>query len=430
MTIGDVKNINDAPIGGSDFRPPVDRSVTPSEGDILTFDASLNSYVPRDGITTQGYRIEDDAGDGSVADDCNNTDFTDQGDISDNTVAEIPLSAVTTFVHKAVSYNWVGPTDVTVGIGGSYIAQPTDFTGIGTADHANLVGIDQPNQHPTSAITGLDDDQTAQDDATAQVQTNLSAHMASPPNSHTTASITGLDAKQQSQDAATAGVQSNLDAHMASPPDSHTTSSITGLDTKQNLQDNATALVQTNLNTHLADASDECHAQYATRADALATFTAAGYGGIGVDAGALMADIGATWQNISGYDLFLIDEPRGITYALPNDGIRFNAEGIWQVTVKVSLVFVEVNAGRQLSLRMFNVDIGASAGISFNFFVGRNQAGANLNFTLAAHIPAASVGDLAVLQVSSAADSFTGVTNIGTVYQAIHVSEAKFLEDV
>ena len=51
----------------------------------------------------------------------------------------------------------------------------------------------------------------------------------------------------------------------------------------------------------------------------------AGYGSIGVETQNAMADIDATWQNITGYDVDNITKPLDVTYDKANDGMIINS---------------------------------------------------------------------------------------------------------
>lgn len=113
-------------------------------------------------IAAETFRITDDAGDGSPHGDLNATDFTTQ---TGTTFATITPQSVVNFIHKSILYSWVGPKSVTVGVGGGYLAINSDLLAQGTADHALLVNLDQIDQHPIAAVTGLVAQQQAQDDA-------------------------------------------------------------------------------------------------------------------------------------------------------------------------------------------------------------------------------------------------------------------------
>lgn len=162
-----------------------------------------------------------------------------------------------------------------------------------------------------------------------------------------------------------------------------------------------------------------------TREQAKAAFVAAGYGGIGVDASNAIGTINSTFQTIEGFDVDLIATPLDVTYDKANHGLKLDRQGLWEFTIKVTLTFDEVNAGRQIQFRSYNATTATPGGISFNYFVGRNQAGVNIPLTIAIDIPPANVGDLIQLQVGSSADTFTNSSNIGTIYQVKHISERK-----
>lgn len=61
------------------------------------------------------------------------------------------------------------------------------------------------------------------------------------------------------------------------------------------------------------------------------------------------------------------------------------------------------------------------------YFVGRNQAGVNMSFTALVNVPVNRVGNLFQVQLASQSDTFTSVTNIGSLFQVTHSSEAQGL---
>lgn len=162
-----------------------------------------------------------------------------------------------------------------------------------------------------------------------------------------------------------------------------------------------------------------------TRQQAKEAFVAAGYGGIGVDAVKSIGTINSTFQTLEGFDTDLVETPLDVTYDKANHGLKLDRQGLWELTIKVTLTFDELNAGRQIQFRTYNATTATPGGISFNYFVGRNQAGVNIPLTIAVDIPPANVGDLIQLQVGSASDTFTNSSNIGTIYQVKHISERK-----
>ena len=162
-----------------------------------------------------------------------------------------------------------------------------------------------------------------------------------------------------------------------------------------------------------------------TREQALASFVAAGYGGIGVNAVEAIGTINSTFQTLEGFDIDLIATPLDVTYDKANHGLKLDRAGIWEFAIKVALTFDEVNAGRQIQLRSYNATTATPSTITFNYFVGRNQAGENLILTFAVEVAEGDEGELIQLQVGSAADTFTNSSNIGTTYQVKHISERK-----
>jgi len=74
--------------------------------------------------TKSTYLVDDDSGDGTPHGDLNSTDFTVQaGTIS----LSIVQGFAYIFIHKNIARQWVGPTGVTVGFGGNYIALKADL---------------------------------------------------------------------------------------------------------------------------------------------------------------------------------------------------------------------------------------------------------------------------------------------------------------
>lgn len=160
----------------------------------------------------------------------------------------------------------------------------------------------------------------------------------------------------------------------------------------------------------------------------LASFVVAGRGGIGVDAVVPIGSVNTTPQIVDGFDTEIIENTRGITQLpLTNNGLIFDVEGVWNISVKVTLTFDEVNAGRTMNLRFYNATTMTPGAVDFVYFIGRNTGGVNLTVTLPVEISVAESGDLQQLQIFTDGDLFTNVTNIGSTFTAIHSSEAQFL---
>jgi hypothetical protein len=144
--------------------------------------------------------------------------------------------------------------------------------------------------------------------------------------------------------------------------------------------------------------------------------TIAGYGSIGVNGETPMADINATPQTLTGFDVELISAPRGITQDLANNALIMHVKGIWTLSVKVSLTFSELNSSRHIGFIVQNMDNPIASPVKFNYPVGRNTGGSSMILSLPIEVSAASVGDKFSLQVFSDADTFTGVNDIGSTF--------------
>ncbi|RLA39754.1 MAG: hypothetical protein DRR06_18620, partial [Gammaproteobacteria bacterium] len=99
----------------------------------------------------------------------NNTDFTGQNDQPDSF---IPMDSGTSYIFVVEDrlYMYIGPrTNTSIGVGGSYATVDTDFQQVGVYNHEDLAGRDEPDSHPTSAITGLEDFMAGHDHSEAQI---------------------------------------------------------------------------------------------------------------------------------------------------------------------------------------------------------------------------------------------------------------------
>jgi len=167
--------------------------------------------------------------------------------------------------------------------------------------------------------------------------------------------------------------------------DQHPTLSITGLDA-------ALLALQTDIDTRVI----------------------AGYGGIRMPAVA-QANIAGAYATIAGWASGSVATPVGVTQDFANDGLILNAEGVWRVNVFMSVSFNDEASGRELNIRLYN-DTDAVAGGGTSVFVGRNQAGASIAFSMMVDVAASAVGDLFVLQWSSG-DGFANVDMIDAIYE-------------
>jgi hypothetical protein len=147
----------------------------------------------------------------------------------------------------------------------------------------------------------------------------------------------------------------------------------------------------------------------------------AGYGQIGLDAVTPLANIGATYQQLP-FDVELITDPRGVVYNLAGDGMLLTEEGVWSFFAKVSLEFLEAQAGRRIQLSLWDTTNNIAIGPEFNFSIGRNTDGANLSFQIMFDITALAATPIG-LAVRSTTDTFTGVSAIGSIFGVNYQSE-------
>jgi len=122
---------------------------------------ATTAYVDRvasgGGVVEFSASATENAGDGTIEGDVNNTDWTGNPHAS-GTSLEILTNEVVTFNnYKGIAYRWVGPKPVLLGIGGNHVSVETDYVPTGTNDHTILINTELADQHPTVAITGLDD---------------------------------------------------------------------------------------------------------------------------------------------------------------------------------------------------------------------------------------------------------------------------------
>ena len=160
----------------------------------------------------------------------------------------------------------------------------------------------------------------------------------------------------------------------------------------------------------------------------LDNYVIAGYGSIGQDVVQPYA-IGATWQDFNLWDVELLSITRGVTPNLPN-GFIVQTTGLWQLNIKISLSFNDLNAGRSLQLRFFNATDGLPGGSTFNYWIGRNTDGVNIQLSAIFEIDtAAATGPVQIqadkdirIQIRSD-DTFTNVQAEGSIWDWHHISE-------
>lgn len=165
----------------------------------------------------------------------------------------------------------------------------------------------------------------------------------------------------------------------------------------------------------------------------LDNYVAAGYGGIGQDAATNpLPDIGAgAWIDFTGFDIPLV-APKAVSYDFANDGLQFNEEGIWYVSIKLALQHNELNAGRQIALRFDNRTTNTPGTVEFRYGVGRNTDVTNITLGVFFEVENAAVvtgvaqalGDTIGLEIGGGS-AFSLIDCIGAIYEVHHISEYK-----
>jgi len=130
-------------------------------------------------------------------------------------------------------------------------------------------------------------------------------------------------------------------------------------------------------------------------------FNAAAYGSMGMSAPTAGANIPVgSFIILTQFD----NNPtpvRGLVMDFTTDTFSFNFEGIFRVSIMLSFEHDDINAGRQFTLRLFNVTTG-SPGAGVIIGIGRNQGVTNSTSSFLADITAADVDDVFRLEVGDA----------------------------
>lgn len=141
-----------------------------------------------------------------------------------------------------------------------------------------------------------------------------------------------------------------------------------------------------------------------------------GYSSVGVSGPILIGALALnTWVPLTGYNLNLIQSPVGVTYTPPN-GFTFLKAGVWTFMLKIALDHDEQNSSRRLSFRVFNTTTGQPTAYEFAFGVGRNVNATSMSASFVADVLPGEVGNVFELQVASVQGTFSGVSNIGSVF--------------
>ncbi len=156
-------------------------------------------------------------------------------------------------------------------------------------------------------------------------------------------------------------------------------------------------------------------------------FTAAGYGGLVQNSSSFsIGTLTAAWTTFTGWDAVSIATPKDITQNLAGDSIQFDTQGVWTVSVQLTIEHNEENFGRQIGLRVINTTT-ATPSRAYVFGTGRNQNITNLTIPGSIiQVLLAAEGDDFQIQIGGF-DGYTSVDAVGGSFEAVHVSEAQGL---
>ena len=161
----------------------------------------------------------------------------------------------------------------------------------------------------------------------------------------------------------------------------------------------------------------------ATPWERLNIYTASAYGGIRQSVSVAMPDVGISWVDVL-FDSAILTTPRGIVQDFSVDGIRFTEDGVFNVTISLTLNFTLSQFGRNIQIRLLNATTSVG-GVSTVIAVGRNQDGLNFSTSIMTEIPDTVIGDLFKVQVAAltAGDVLEGVTELNASFAASAISE-------
>ena len=125
--------------------------------------------------------------------------------------------------------------------------------------------------------------------------------------------------------------------------------------------------------------------------------TLAGYGGIYQSTNVALPDLGIGWVVMTA-DSAVIQNPVDVTQDFANNGLIFEASGVWQVSIAISMVFVLEQFGRQTVVQIYNATTD-SGGRGVIVPIGRNQEGLWFSVSLLVEISDDQVGNLYQVRV-------------------------------
>tara|TARA_R110002020_G_scaffold467655_1_gene691387 strand:+ start:21064 stop:21990 length:927 start_codon:yes stop_codon:yes gene_type:complete len=163
-----------------------------------------------------------------------------------------------------------------------------------------------------------------------------------------------------------------------------------------------------------------------TRQEVTDNFVLASYGDLRLDANTPISDIAIGVYQTVQFANSEISTPKGVTYNLTNESLAFSFEGIWSSNIIIDLTFDDINVGRALFLRYYNITTATAGTTIYRAGVGRNVDVGGFSITTPLVITDSEVGDEFRLEISGDA-IFTTVDFEFNSWFVSHSSEAKFL---
>ena len=296
-----------------------------------------------------------DAGNGTVEGDINATDFTGQP-YAVGTAIQLPPNCIVRAYHKDVGYDYTGPRDTTVGLGGAYVTTAGDYQPTGIGSHSLLSDLDA-DDHPQYF-------NAARGDARYYPQ----------------GQVDGKDAALQAQIDTNASKNAEQDGRLSA--------------NETSIAANAAAIA---LNASNLEWMYDLF---------LDIFVIAVKGGARMVTSTPFADLGAGWQTLDLFDAETII-PTGVTINLVANTFSVDEESEVLMQVTGAFSHAALNAGRETFLRLFNVTKGsAEAGVPIG--TGRNAEITNMAASAAFLVDATVVGDVFRVEIGGG-DAYTAV---------------------
>jgi hypothetical protein len=151
----------------------------------------------------------------------------------------------------------------------------------------------------------------------------------------------------------------------------------------------------------------------------------AGYGGLNQGGATDPLTVDATWRALTVLDTESLAESSRVSYDVPNGAMVFDAVGVWRISVGLPLEHDELNAGRTVGVRLWDVAGAQPLGSEYLYYTGRNQGGSNIEFTRLIEVGDALVGAAIQVQLGGYS-SYASVTMEGGAFEANHESDAAF----